>query len=106
MAMANARMIQGAIWRSVSANENRGTMKSEDKNTNSNETGQLFLGSRFTSAMDYARLVHIERRKGTEIDVYKRQPPWRCNHFCAPACRSQYSCVTSKNGRFPAISRT
>jgi (p)ppGpp synthase/HD superfamily hydrolase len=67
MAMANARMIRGAIWRFVSANENRGTVKSEGKNTNSNETGQLFLGSRFTSAMDYARLVHIERRKGTEI---------------------------------------
>ncbi|MGA2888500.1 MAG: HD domain-containing protein [Terracidiphilus sp.] len=34
---------------------------------NSNETGQLQLSSRFTSAIDYARVLHIERRKGTDI---------------------------------------
>jgi (p)ppGpp synthase/HD superfamily hydrolase len=28
---------------------------------------QLHLGSRFTSAVDYARHIHIERRKGTDI---------------------------------------
>jgi (p)ppGpp synthase/HD superfamily hydrolase len=34
---------------------------------NSNETQQLFLSSRFTSAVDCARCIHIERRKGTDI---------------------------------------
>jgi (p)ppGpp synthase/HD superfamily hydrolase len=31
------------------------------------ETKQLHLSSRFTSAVDYARILHIERRKGTDI---------------------------------------
>jgi len=31
------------------------------------ETAQLHLTSRFTSAVDYARHLHIERRKGTSI---------------------------------------
>jgi (p)ppGpp synthase/HD superfamily hydrolase len=31
------------------------------------ETKQLHLSGRFTSAVDYARMLHIERRKGTDI---------------------------------------
>jgi (p)ppGpp synthase/HD superfamily hydrolase len=31
------------------------------------ESNQLHLSSRFTSAVDYARVLHIERRKGTDI---------------------------------------
>jgi (p)ppGpp synthase/HD superfamily hydrolase len=31
------------------------------------QTKQLHLSSRFTSAVDYARIVHIERRRGTDI---------------------------------------
>jgi (p)ppGpp synthase/HD superfamily hydrolase len=31
------------------------------------KTGLLHLTSRFTSAVDYARHIHIERRKGTDI---------------------------------------
>ena len=31
------------------------------------ETKQLHLTTRFTSAVDYARHIHIERRKGTDI---------------------------------------
>jgi (p)ppGpp synthase/HD superfamily hydrolase len=31
------------------------------------QTKQLHLSSRFTSAVDYARMLHIERRKGTDI---------------------------------------
>jgi (p)ppGpp synthase/HD superfamily hydrolase len=31
------------------------------------KAGQLHLGSKFTTAVDYARHVHIERRKGTDI---------------------------------------
>jgi (p)ppGpp synthase/HD superfamily hydrolase len=31
------------------------------------ESRQLYLSSRFTSAVDYARVLHIERRKGTDI---------------------------------------
>ncbi|WP_348263252.1 HD domain-containing protein [Telmatobacter sp. DSM 110680] len=34
---------------------------------NNKETEQLHLTSRFTSAVDYARHIHIERRKGTDI---------------------------------------
>jgi (p)ppGpp synthase/HD superfamily hydrolase len=41
-------------------------MRAKDK-TNNNETGQLHLTSRFTSAIDYARILHIERRKGTDV---------------------------------------
>jgi (p)ppGpp synthase/HD superfamily hydrolase len=42
-------------------------MKAKDKSTNKNATGQLHLTSSFTSAIDYARILHIERRKGTDI---------------------------------------
>lgn len=35
--------------------------------SNKNETGQLHLSDRFTRAVDYARVLHIERRKGTDI---------------------------------------
>jgi (p)ppGpp synthase/HD superfamily hydrolase len=31
------------------------------------KTGRLLLSDRFTRAVDYARTLHIERRKGTEI---------------------------------------
>src|ERR1700722_6745028 len=31
------------------------------------ETAQLYLSQRFTNAIDYARILHIERRKGTDI---------------------------------------
>jgi (p)ppGpp synthase/HD superfamily hydrolase len=34
---------------------------------NNSETEQLHLTGRFTSAVDYARKVHTERRKGTEV---------------------------------------
>ena len=34
---------------------------------NNIETEQLYLTARFTSAIDYARHIHIERRKGTDI---------------------------------------
>jgi (p)ppGpp synthase/HD superfamily hydrolase len=34
---------------------------------NNIESEQLHLSSRFTSAIDYARAIHIERRKGTDI---------------------------------------
>jgi (p)ppGpp synthase/HD superfamily hydrolase len=37
------------------------------ENASSIEAWQLHLTSRFTSAMDYARILHIERRKGTDI---------------------------------------
>jgi (p)ppGpp synthase/HD superfamily hydrolase len=47
-------------------NEYRGNMTAENKITN-DETAALHLSSRFTSAMDYARHIHIERRKGTGI---------------------------------------
>lgn len=36
-------------------------------NTSSESQKQLHLTSRFTSAIDYARQLHIERRKGTDI---------------------------------------
>src|ERR1039458_6810954 len=42
-------------------------MRAKDKSTNNNETGQLHLTSRFTSAIEYARILHIERRKGTDV---------------------------------------
>ena len=28
---------------------------------------QLHLSARFSSALDYARIIHIERRKGTDV---------------------------------------
>jgi len=34
---------------------------------NGHEVGELHLSARFTSAVEYARVLHIERRKGTEI---------------------------------------
>ena len=45
----------------------RGAMTSESRELNGNETQQLHLSDRFTRAVDYARVLHIERRKGTEI---------------------------------------
>ena len=42
-------------------------MTEQKRSTNNNETAQLHLTSRFTSAVDYARHLHIERRKGTDI---------------------------------------
>jgi (p)ppGpp synthase/HD superfamily hydrolase len=42
-------------------------MKMELGNSRDNMTAHLCLTSRFTSAIDYARHLHIERRKGTEI---------------------------------------
>jgi (p)ppGpp synthase/HD superfamily hydrolase len=42
-------------------------MRPESENMNNIETEQLHLTDRFTSAVDYARKIHIERRKGTEI---------------------------------------
>ncbi|MGP8175856.1 MAG: HD domain-containing protein [Terracidiphilus sp.] len=42
-------------------------MAAEIKEPNNNETEQLHLSGRFASAIDYARVLHIERRKGTDI---------------------------------------
>ncbi len=42
-------------------------MTTESKSTKNNENEELHLSSRFTSAVDYARHIHIERRKGTGI---------------------------------------
>jgi (p)ppGpp synthase/HD superfamily hydrolase len=42
-------------------------MKPGSENTSTMTAGQLHLSSRFTSAMEYARILHIERRKGTDI---------------------------------------
>jgi (p)ppGpp synthase/HD superfamily hydrolase len=42
-------------------------MRQESENMNNNETELLQLSSRFTSAVDYARKVHTERRKGTDV---------------------------------------
>jgi (p)ppGpp synthase/HD superfamily hydrolase len=42
-------------------------MRAKDKSTNNNASGQLHLTSRFTSAIEYARILHIERRKGTDV---------------------------------------
>jgi (p)ppGpp synthase/HD superfamily hydrolase len=39
----------------------------ESNETNKNQSSQLHLGSKFISAVDYARILHIERRKGTDI---------------------------------------
>lgn len=39
----------------------------EDKNADNNENEPLHLSSKFTDAVDYARRVHTEMRKGTEI---------------------------------------
>ena len=42
-------------------------MRKEKENVNDMGTKQLHLTTRFTSAVDYARHIHIERRKGTDI---------------------------------------
>src|ERR1035438_1526116 len=42
-------------------------MKATNKITNNNATGQLHVTNRFTSAIEYARHIHIERRKGTDV---------------------------------------
>jgi len=42
-------------------------MNKEPKNPGACEAAQLHLTSRFTNAIEYARHVHIERRKGTDI---------------------------------------
>jgi (p)ppGpp synthase/HD superfamily hydrolase len=42
-------------------------MRTENGNANGMEARQLHLTTRFTSAVDYARHIHIERRKGTDI---------------------------------------
>ena len=42
-------------------------MKADIGETKDNELNQLHLSSRFTSAVDYARTLHIERRKGSDI---------------------------------------
>jgi (p)ppGpp synthase/HD superfamily hydrolase len=42
-------------------------MKAENKSASNNETEELHLSGRFASAVDYARHIHIERRKGTGI---------------------------------------
>jgi (p)ppGpp synthase/HD superfamily hydrolase len=42
-------------------------MRQESKGMNNIETEQLYLTGRFTSAVDYARHIHIERRKGTDV---------------------------------------
>jgi (p)ppGpp synthase/HD superfamily hydrolase len=39
----------------------------ESNETNKNQSSQLHLSSKFTSAVDYARILHIERRKGSDI---------------------------------------
>ena len=41
--------------------------ESREQSMDSNKTELLHLTSRFTSAVDYARHIHIERRKGTDI---------------------------------------
>jgi (p)ppGpp synthase/HD superfamily hydrolase len=42
-------------------------MRPDNEKMNHIETGQLYLTARFTSAIDYARHIHIERRKGTDV---------------------------------------
>ena len=42
-------------------------MTAESKSKSNNGSEELHLSSRFTSAVDYARHIHIERRKGTGI---------------------------------------
>ena len=42
-------------------------MKAESKIRTSQENQPLNLSSKFTSAVEYARRIHTERRKGTEI---------------------------------------
>jgi (p)ppGpp synthase/HD superfamily hydrolase len=42
-------------------------MGTENRSASDMGTKQLHLTTRFTSAVDYARHIHIERRKGTDI---------------------------------------
>jgi (p)ppGpp synthase/HD superfamily hydrolase len=42
-------------------------MTLENATVKQDETAQLHLSQRFTNAVDYARRIHTERRKGTEI---------------------------------------
>jgi (p)ppGpp synthase/HD superfamily hydrolase len=42
-------------------------MTPKNETMKSNEAGELHLSSRFASAIEYARHIHIERRKGTGI---------------------------------------
>ncbi len=42
-------------------------MRTKDTSMNNNGTEQLHLTSRFTSAIEYARIIHIERRKATDV---------------------------------------
>jgi (p)ppGpp synthase/HD superfamily hydrolase len=42
-------------------------MKAETGKENQDKVKQLHLSSRFTSAVDYARNIHIERRKGSGV---------------------------------------
>jgi (p)ppGpp synthase/HD superfamily hydrolase len=42
-------------------------MTAENKSTSGNGNEELHLSGRFTGAVDYARHIHIERRKGTGI---------------------------------------
>jgi (p)ppGpp synthase/HD superfamily hydrolase len=42
-------------------------MTAENESTGNNGSEELHLSGRFTSAIDYARHIHIERRKGTGI---------------------------------------
>jgi (p)ppGpp synthase/HD superfamily hydrolase len=42
-------------------------MAIEDTESNENDASQLHLSDKFTSAVDYARILHIERRKGSDI---------------------------------------
>lgn len=49
------------------ANAERNTWEKPKKKRGHVEMKQLHLTSRFTSALDYARCIHVERRKGTDI---------------------------------------
>ena len=61
------REVIAAMNESPGADTHRGAMKAKDRSTNNNEAEQLHLTSRFTSAIEYARIIHIERRKGTNV---------------------------------------
>jgi hypothetical protein len=54
-------------------------MRLESEKMNNIETEQLYLTARFTSAINYARNIHIERRKGTDVPYLAHLlglPPW------------------------------
>lgn len=48
------------------ANAHFGGMGGENREMKTGETNQVHLTSRFASAVDYARHIHIERRKRTD----------------------------------------